>query len=163
MTRARPRHTRRDRSGLLLLFEKAAPTQKPAAMACCPTTPPGSTARRGARGCAALPLRGSLGDMRAQAKQGGWPPRRPHRTVRGPGLLHLRKPRRREADSGGNPLWPLEQERPAAWLPGAGIFGGGMKGHEDIHRPITGLWVGLWPSMLTQSNRCSQTQKRLRR
>jgi hypothetical protein len=43
--RARPLHTRRDRSGLLLLFEKAAPTQKPAAMACSAPKPPGSTAR----------------------------------------------------------------------------------------------------------------------
>ena len=40
--------------------------------------------------------------LRARTTQTGWPPRRPHRTVRVPGVCPLRKPRRRAAD--GDPL-----------------------------------------------------------
>ncbi len=69
---------------------------------------------------APLPLRGSL-RLRARATQTRWPRRRPHRTVRVPGVCHLRKPRRRATDGVGESLWRLEREVPAAWLPVMGL------------------------------------------
>jgi superfamily II DNA or RNA helicase len=58
--------------------------------------------------------------LRARATQAGRPPRRPHRTVRVPGVCHLREPRRRTPDGDSLAAGPRD--------PGGVVTGDGVGG-----------------------------------